>query len=182
MQATQQLSSCMSVDQSVLDIDEVSEFVQAGGTLTKYAKIKHRDPGRVYAWIFGNAQNLARYRAAQANAADACVDRADEVLDEIRLVSDVPRAREIAQHNRWKASKMAPARYGDKLDVNVTSRVDFGAAAARIAARSGHVIEGESRAIMPVCDLDAIGNDDSSTYSDAMSIDNVSITLPPELE
>ena len=40
--------------------------------------------------------------------------------DELRSAADpfeLARAREVASHLRWKASKADPGRYGDKLDV-----------------------------------------------------------------
>ena len=45
-------------------------------------------------------------------------EKAEQVLIEAEGTSvEIMRARELAQHYRWKASKRSPKRYGDKLDL-----------------------------------------------------------------
>lgn len=63
-------------------------------------------------------EHSARAREALELSADLYADKAEEVLKDAKsTMTEIQRARELAQHYRWKASKRAPKRYGDRLDV-----------------------------------------------------------------
>lgn len=64
------------------------------------------------------SEHSARVREALLYSASTFDDKAEQVLKDAASNSvEVQRARELAQHYRWKASKRAPKQYGDKLDV-----------------------------------------------------------------
>jgi hypothetical protein len=87
-------------------------------------------------------------RRARAILVDRQVDDIDHVA---RTEPDVNRARLIVDGIKWRASKLIPKVYGDKLDVTVEHRLDIGEALAAARARAtlrpqcdpADVIEGE---------------------------------------
>jgi hypothetical protein len=65
-------------------------------------------------WIASDADRSARVREARRLAADAWVEKAEQVVTEAKNGFELQRARELAHHYRWKASKISPA-YNDKV-------------------------------------------------------------------
>ena len=64
------------------------------------------------------SEHSARVREALDYSADSFSDKAEAVLIEAEsLPTEIQRARELAQHYRWKASKRSPKRFGDKVDI-----------------------------------------------------------------
>lgn len=71
------------------------------------------------------AEFSARTRNALEMSASSYADKAEEVLllaEKDRI--EIQRARELAQHYRWKAGKRNPKKYGDKLDLGISGKVD----------------------------------------------------------
>lgn len=63
-------------------------------------------------------EHSARVRLALDVSASTYADKAEEVLQQAEgTKEELMRARELAQHYRWKAGKRAPKKYGDKIDV-----------------------------------------------------------------
>jgi hypothetical protein len=74
-------------------------------------------------WIADDEGRSARARESRIIAASAYADLA---LKELRAVDNplsLGKAREIASHYRWQASKASPKEYGDKLDLSVDATV-----------------------------------------------------------
>lgn len=64
-------------------------------------------------------ENKDQYYAVLQESADAYVDKAEEVLLTAPAdKNELYRARELAQHYRWLASKRNPKRFGDRLEVD----------------------------------------------------------------
>ncbi len=67
------------------------------------------------------SEHSARVREALLYSASTFDDKAEQVLKDAESNSvEVQRARELAQHYRWKASKRAPKQYGDRLETETT--------------------------------------------------------------
>lgn len=63
-------------------------------------------------------EHSARTRSALEISASSYADKAEEVLIQAeRDKIEIQRARELAQHYRWKAGKRNPKKYGDKMDL-----------------------------------------------------------------
>jgi predicted RNA-binding protein with RPS1 domain len=61
----------------------------------------------------------ARTRNALEMSASSYADKAEQVLiDAEKDRIEMQRARELAQHYRWKAGKRNPKKYGDKLETD----------------------------------------------------------------
>lgn len=67
-------------------------------------------------------EHSARAREALEYSASSYSELAEQVLKDVRpddTQVSMSRARELAQHYRWKASKRAPKIYGDKIGVDI---------------------------------------------------------------
>lgn len=73
------------------------------------------------------------YASAQRARAELL---ADEVVDIADTELDPQRARNRMDARRWYASKMQPQKYGDRIDLNITERVDIGGAIAEAKRRA----------------------------------------------
>lgn len=65
-------------------------------------------------WISNCPERVARVREARRLAADAWVERAEQVVLAATNGFELQRARELAHHYRWKASKISP-QFNDKV-------------------------------------------------------------------
>lgn len=63
-------------------------------------------------------EHSARVREALEISADSFADKAEQILiDCDGTKEELMRARELAQHYRWKAAKRRPRTYSDKMDI-----------------------------------------------------------------
>lgn len=80
--------------------------------------------GTVYRWLIENADfqdQYARAREEQADSfADEIIDIADSVAPE---TGEVAKAKLQIDARKWKASKMAPKKYGDKVEQQITGNL-----------------------------------------------------------
>jgi hypothetical protein len=81
-------------------------------------------PGRqtVLDWLEADAGFRARYARAREHQADYLDEKMQEVADEA-TAANVHVARLRVATMQWRASKLAPKRYGDKLDLNHSGTV-----------------------------------------------------------
>lgn len=88
----------------ILDLRSLSEIAQEAGvalsTLTR--------------WVASDLERSARVREARRLAAEAWVERAEQVVSVAKNGFELQRARELAHHYRWKASKINP-QFNDKV-------------------------------------------------------------------
>lgn len=97
-------------------LDAVCEDIANGKTLTWISEKVGVSIGSVAAWI-ERPENSARVKYTRMQMAKVWDEMA---LDQIQAATDpfeLNKAREAAHHYRWRASKIAPREYGDKLDI-----------------------------------------------------------------
>ena len=95
------------------------------------------------------------------------LSHADQMVDQALVIADTclnpHRARNQIELRKWIASKLHPATYGDKIDLNVTNTVDISgaieAARARVVARSVDKLDQS---------LDTIGIEDKTSLSELL--------------
>jgi hypothetical protein len=100
-----------------LDIDNICNDIIDGLTYRQMS-VKYTVPLSTLFDFIHKDEHSARAKAAISTSASMYADKAEEVL--IAAESDkneIQRARELAQHYRWKASKRNPKAYGDKIDL-----------------------------------------------------------------
>lgn len=69
----------------------------------------------VYQWLEANPDFTQEYARARERQQDRCVDEIIEIAD---IEEDPQRARVRIDARKWRASKLAPKKYGDKVDLS----------------------------------------------------------------
>ena len=132
-------------------IEEVTEIqerlvaeIQTGRSLRQVCK----DEGMphfttVLRWVASDADFAIKYTRARVAQADTLFDRMEEVEEAVSAgTMDSHAARVVLDSMRWRASKLAPKVYGDRLDVSVTdSRISITGALAAAQSRLVDVID-----------------------------------------
>lgn len=98
-------------------LDEICESLASCTTMTALAEQIGVSKGSLIAWIAEDADRSARTKDARNLAAIFWEERAEVVVLDAADEFDLKKARELAQHYRWRASKIAPRDYGDRLEV-----------------------------------------------------------------
>lgn len=98
-------------------LDEILDLFADGETFRAVAK-KVGVSTRTLNKFLTRKDNVEQYYAVLQESSDSYASMAEEALrnspaDKI----EIQRARELAHHYRWMASKRNPKRYGDKLDI-----------------------------------------------------------------
>ena len=73
-----------------------------------------------YRWIRDDDDLCDSYVRAREEQADRVVDECIQIADDC---TDPSKARVQIAARQWKASKMAPKKYGDKLDLNHSGKI-----------------------------------------------------------
>ena len=116
--------------------DTICERIVDGKSLTAIGAEIGVPIGFFVAWLEATPDRSARVREARARSARLWDDKATQGIEGAKDQFELAKAKEMAHHYRWRASKIAPREYGEKLDLNHTGTVDLSDAAleARIAA------------------------------------------------
>lgn len=104
---------------SGIDIENVCDLILEGKSYVDIAKGLNIGLSKLKHYCI-NPNHSARVREALKESADSFEEKAEQILLELpskATQGQIVRARELAQHYRWKASKRDPRRFGDKLDV-----------------------------------------------------------------
>lgn len=96
-------------------IDAICQDILNGVTLTAIAETLEVSIGSLISWREADPERSARAREARARRAEMWDELAIAELREAKDPISLGIAKEIAHHYRWRASKTAPADYGDKV-------------------------------------------------------------------
>lgn len=102
---------------SVLDmygVEWVREQVLELRTLSQIAQEADVALSTLIGWIASDSERSARIRDARRLAAEAWVEKAEQVVADAKTNFELQKARELAHHYRWRASKISP-QYNDKV-------------------------------------------------------------------
>ena len=99
-------------------LDEILDLFADGETFRGVARIVGVSTRTLNKYLT-QKDHVEQYYAVLQESSDSYASMAEEALrnspaDKI----EIQRARELAHHYRWMASKRNPKRYGDKLDVD----------------------------------------------------------------
>ena len=97
-------------------IDAYVEAITGGATMTDIAKKLRVSRGSLVNWLADDPDRARRAHGARQVSAAAWDDRAEQAILDAKDVLGLAKARELAQHYRWRASKLDPA-YSDKLGI-----------------------------------------------------------------
>lgn len=104
------------------DLDAVCERIAAGETYTAIAADYGKTHGALSLWLAAEPNRSARAREAAGYAARVWDEEAEAGIRAATDVLTLGKARELAQHLRWRASKLSPA-YADRSKVEVGGAV-----------------------------------------------------------
>lgn len=97
--------------------DTICERIANGETLRAICRDIDLPPSTVIEWTMNNKSFSEQYAQARQKQADAY---ADMILDEAFNSHDAQIGRLRVDALKWVASKLAPKRYGDKVEVEQT--------------------------------------------------------------
>ncbi|MEJ1126144.1 hypothetical protein V9L20_01105 [Variovorax sp. CCNWLW225] len=106
-----------------MGIDKLTEMLIDGQTQTAIAAKLKVSKATLIAWIAADPDRSARVREARIAAASTYAENAAEGLRAAADPFALAKAKELAHHLRWQASKADPRSYGDKLEID--SRTTF---------------------------------------------------------
>ena len=129
----------------VFDIQErlVAE-IQTGRSLRQVCGDEGMpDIRTVTRWLVADADFAHKYARARMAQADVLFDRMEAVEEQVSAgTMDSHAARVVLDSMRWRASKLAPKVYGDRLDVQVSdSRISITGALAAAQMRLADVVD-----------------------------------------
>lgn len=101
-----------------LGIEGVCEIIAETGTMTRCAQNIGVSIGKLIEWIEASPERSARARQLRSFMAAHWDEKAEEVIEQAADQLGIAKARELAQHYRWRASKIAPRDYGEKVQVD----------------------------------------------------------------
>ena len=98
-------------------------MVESGMTLTSICNLPDMPHiSTIYEWQDSFPEFSERYSHARARQADTLASR---VIDEAMNSHDAPIGRLRMDALKWYASKLAPKKYGDKVEVEQTGNTNF---------------------------------------------------------
>lgn len=100
---------------NALGIDAVCERIGNGESMTAIAQNVGVAFGSLSAWLAADGERSARARDARQATARHWDEKAEAEIAAAIDPFSLSRAKELAHHYRWRASKIAPREYGDKL-------------------------------------------------------------------
>lgn len=98
-------------------VDSLCDDIGQRKSLTAIAKEQGVSIGSLLTWIEANPERSARVREARQAMARVWDEEAEE---EIRSAADefgLRKAKELAHHLRWRASKIGVREYGDRMQL-----------------------------------------------------------------
>ena len=100
-------------------------------------------------WLVADADFAHKYARARMAQADVLFDRMEAVEEAVSAgTMDSHAARVVLDSMRWRASKLAPKVYGDRLDVSVSdARISITGALAAAQSRLVDVVDVAPRAL-----------------------------------
>ena len=96
-------------------LENLCSAIADGNSLTAIAQSLDVSIGSLLTWVESDPERSARAREARALTARLWDNKATETLEAAQEPFDLAKAKELAHHYRWRASKIAPREYGEKL-------------------------------------------------------------------
>lgn len=109
-------------------IDTVCEKIAEGLSLLDIAREIGVSQASLIAWIYANPERSARARVIRSLMAQHWDEKAERVIVDACDPVEVSKARELAHHYRWRASKVDPKGYGDQMKVEHSGSIDLASA------------------------------------------------------
>lgn len=134
------------IEQFAKEWEMVLGEIVSGKSLRATCKAREVDVSNAYRWIAADKQREAAYRLALDSRADTIGDQIEDIAQTLISLADNPeeakkltasqvQAYRVAMDGlRWKAGVIAPKRYGDRQQLNITEETDPRTAAEQLKA------------------------------------------------
>lgn len=127
--------------------DWVVEQILAEKTITAICAEVGVATASYFRWLDAEPGRLERINVVRRQVAQLWEERAETVVREAKTAFELQKARDLAHHYRWRASKIAPRQYGDKVQQEITGAggaplVDVGAGVLEALARKHRDTDG----------------------------------------
>jgi len=99
-------------------IDAICEMITSGQSLVAIAEDLGVSKNALFRWLAHDLDRSARAKAARAAAALAWDEEAAEAIRSAKDLLELGKARELAQHLRWRAAKANPRQFGDRVNLD----------------------------------------------------------------
>jgi hypothetical protein len=99
-------------------LELLCERIHSGAMLTEISRGLECSFGTLSAWIAADPDRSARVREARIASAAAYEEQALEGIQGAKDAFSLAKAKEMAHHLRWKASKLNPKDFGDKVEID----------------------------------------------------------------
>ena len=132
-------------------VDSLLVQIEAGKSMREVCRMDGMpDHTTVIRWMRDDASLATRYARARMAQADVLFDRMEAVEEAVTAgTMDSHAARVVLDSMRWRASKLAPKVYGDRLDVQVSdARISITGALAAAQSRLVDVVDVAPRITM----------------------------------
>ena len=127
--------------------DAIVDALSNGKSMAAICKEIGVSNAKLCTWIAANEKRSARAREARSYAARIWDERAEDVIAEAGNPFELAQAKELAHHYRWRASKIAPRDYGDRVQAEVTGANGGAIAVASLGAMSGDQLDAYEAAL-----------------------------------
>jgi hypothetical protein len=116
-------------------LDAVCEAIADGKSMTALAQDLGVSFGTLSNWIAAGDERSARVRDVRQETARFWDEAGSDGIRDAKDPFELAKAKELAYHYRWRASKISPRDYGDKTAVEHSGAIDIGIAGRVEAAR-----------------------------------------------
>ena len=100
------------------DLDDICRQLRDGVLMIDIAEQYGRSRSKLTEWLGADVERSARAREARSQGAASYDEQAQRYILDATDPLALAKARELAQHLRWRASKLNPKQYGDKLEMS----------------------------------------------------------------
>ncbi len=113
-----------------LSEDQILERIEGGESINHIALSIKVNRSTLCRWLDADLQRSARAKTSRRISAQSYDEKAESCIEEAADPFELSKAKELAHHYRWRASKIDPA-YGDKVDhthqgaVNMNHSISF---------------------------------------------------------
>lgn len=107
-----------------IGVDTLCEDLCAGSSLTFIASEYGVSVSSLLGWIDSEPERSARVREARHSMAKVWDEKAEFEIRQAGDEFELKKARELAQHYRWRASKIGSREYGERVEVKGTMTLE----------------------------------------------------------
>jgi hypothetical protein len=103
--------------------DDIIRRIEDGEALAAIAESVGRARSTLSEWLNSDDARAERSARARASAAGAWDEKAEREIGEASDPFTLAKAKELAHHYRWRASKINPRQYGERQQVEYSGRL-----------------------------------------------------------